>query len=334
VTLPSAIARRGPTSSRPRQPSLVADIGGTNARFALVSSTGDLGLARTLATGEHASLAAAAKAFLAAAPEKARPAAAAIAVASPVTGDRVDMTNHPWSFSIRALKRSLGLAALQVVNDFAAIARAIPELGPDDSTNVGGGAPVADRPIGIIGPGTGLGVAGLVVAKGHWHVLDTEGGHATLPAATAREAEIIAVLRDRFGHVSAERAISGPGLVHLYEAIATLEGADAASFGPSDVLARGRAGTDPLCAEALATFCAMLGTVAGNLALSLGALGGVYVAGGMVPRLGSWFASSPFRPRFEDKGRFRDYQRKIPTRVVTHPNPGLLGLAAMLRERG
>jgi glucokinase len=285
-----------------------------------------------LATSDHPSLAAAAASFLKGAGSEPRPAAAAFAVACPVTGDRIDLTNHPWSFSIRALKRSLRLRELRVVNDFAAVAHAIPALGAKDRVKVGGGAPVPNHPVAIVGPGTGLGVAGLVVADGHWHALDTEGGHATLPAANAREAEIVAVLRDRFGHVSAERAVSGPGLVHLYEAIATLEGADAASFTPSDVLSRGRAGTDPLCAEALATFCAMLGTVAGNLALSLGALGGVYVAGGIVPRLGSWFASSPFRARFEDKGRFKGYQRKIPTYVVTHPNPGLLGLKRLLGE--
>jgi glucokinase len=298
----------------------------------LVSPRGELGEATTFSSADHPSLAAAVDAYLDGAGATARPLAAAIAVASPVTGDRVDMTNHPWSFSIKALKRRLGLDRIRVVNDFAAIAHAIPELGPGDIAKIGGGAPAANRPVGIIGPGTGLGVAGLVIADGHWHALDTEGGHATLPAASAREAEIIALLRDRFGHVSAERALSGPGLVNLYDAIASLAGVEPASFDPSDISARGRAGSDPMCAEALTTFCAMLGTVAGNLALSLGALGGIYIAGGIVPRLGAWFASSPFRERFEDKGRFRDYQRAIPTCVITHPNPGLLGLKALLRS--
>jgi glucokinase len=291
-----------------------------------------LGEATTFSSAEHPSLAAAVTRYLENAVAKAHPDAAAIAVASPVTGDRVDMTNHPWSFSIKALKRRLGLRHLRVVNDFAAIAYAIPELERGDLVKIGGGSRVVDRPIGIIGPGTGLGVAGLVAAEGHWHAVDTEGGHATLPAADSREAEIIAVLRERFGHVSAERALSGPGLVNLYDAIAALEGAEPASFEPSDVLARGRAGSDPMCVEALATFCAMLGTVAGNLALTFGALGGIYIAGGIVPRLGAWFAKSPFRERFEAKGRFRDYQRAIPTCVITHPNPGLLGLKALLRS--
>jgi glucokinase len=295
-----------------------------------VLPSGKLSGGATVGTGDHPSLADAARSFVAGC--GAVPAAAALAVASPVTGDRVDMTNHPWSFSIRALKKALDLRTLRVVNDFDAIAHAIPQLGPKDVAKVGGGQAAPGHPIGIIGPGTGLGVAGLVVAAGHWHAMDTEGGHATLAAADAREAEVIAVLRARFGHVSAERAISGPGLVNLYEAIAALGGKEPASFGPADVLARGRAGSDPLCVEALATFCAMLGTTAGNLALSLGALGGVYIAGGIVPRLGDWFATSPFRARFEAKGRFREYQSKIPTYVVTHPNPGLLGLKALLAE--
>jgi glucokinase len=259
----------------------------------------------------------------------------AFGIATAVTGDAVRMTNHPWSFSIAALRDQLGVQRLRVLNDFEALAHAVPALGAADRHAVGGGASVPGAALAVIGPGTGLGVSGLVAdGSGGWRVIVGEGGHVTLAAASAREASILGLMRERFGHVSAERALSGPGLVNLYEAICTLDGETAEALEPAGVMARavGEGGVerDTQCAEALSTFASLLGNVAGNLALTLGARGGVFIGGGIVPRLGQRFAASPFRTRFEDKGRFRSYLEAIPTWVITAESPALLGAARAL----
>jgi glucokinase len=193
---------------------------------------------------------------------------------------------------------------------------------------------LADGALAVIGPGTGLGVSGLVAdGRGGWRVIVGEGGHVTLPAATAREASLLAVLRERFGHVSAERALSGPGLVNLYDAACRLDGEAPEALLPAQVMARSEPGTaehSVQCEEALRVFAALLGTVAGNVALTLGARGGVFIGGGIVPRLGARFATLPFRARFEDKGRFRGYLEAIPTWVITAESPALLGAARAL----
>jgi glucokinase len=232
--------------------------------------------------------------------------------------------------AVRALRETLGLTHLTVVNDFTAIAHALPHLGAADRRAVGGGEAAPDTPVALIGPGTGLGVSGLVPdGRGGWTALATEGGHVTLPATDARDMAVIDYLRGRYDHVSAERVLSGPGLVNLYEALARIEARDAAALTPAEVTARALLGDDPLCTAAVALFCGFLGTVAGDLALSLGARGGVWIAGGIVPRLGDAFAASPFRARFEAKGRFGAYLKPIPTWVVTHPYPAFPGLAAL-----
>ncbi len=258
----------------------------------------------------------------------------AFGIATPVTGDVVRMTNHPWSFSIDALRRQLGAERLRVLNDFEALAHALPVLSDADRQAVGGGATVPGAALAVIGPGTGLGVSGLVSnGQGGWCVIAGEGGHATLAAGNAREAALLAVLRERFGHASAERALSGPGLVNLYEAACRLDGESAQSLDPAQVVARSErdaANHDLQCEEAVSTFAALLGTVAGNLALTLGARGGVFIGGGIVPRLGKRFESLPFRSRFEDKGRFRSYLEAVPVWVITAPAPALLGAARAL----
>jgi len=311
-------------------PRLLADIGGTTVRFALQRGDRAAGRFVALRGEDYPDLAAAVRAYL----ERSRPARpprqAAFAIASPVDGDRVEMTNSPWSFSIRGLRRRLGLERLLVINDFTAVALAVPRLARRNLVKVGPGAAARGAPIAVIGPGTGLGVSGLIPAGGGWVPLSAEGGHVTLAPADDRESEIVARLRRRFGHVSAERAISGPGLVNLYLAIAELEGRPAVLDDPAEITRQALDGGSPLCAAALATFCALLGGCAGDLALTLGARGGVYVAGGIVPRLGEAFAGSPFRRRFEAKGRFADYLAAIPTFVVTHRSPAFLGLRALL----
>jgi glucokinase len=303
---------------------LAADIGGTHARFALVEADGSIARERSYSCRDFPAIEAAIAAYLAA--ERAAPPRAALAVASPVTGDRIAFTNSPWGFSATALSARFGWSRLHIVNDFEANALAIPLLGPGDLRRIGGGEPAAGAPAAIIGPGSGLGVAGLIRGPAGWIALPGEGGHATMPAVDDREAMVIAVLRARFGHISAERILSGPGLVHLREAIAELAGAPPAELAPAEIVAAG----DTVSGEAVEVFCAMLGTFAGNVALTLGARAGVYIAGGIVPKLGPRFAASSFRERFRAKGRFRDYLDAIPTQVVTHPVPAFVGLASVL----
>ena len=308
---------------------LIADIGGTNARFALIGADGAVSQPLALACAEFPGPAEAAEAYLRKLGSAAQPRRAAFAVASPVTGDRIAMTNHPWSFSIADVERRLALDRLTVVNDFVAVALAIPRLAAGDTVAVGDGQAVPDTPIAVLGPGTGLGVSALIPLGGGWRAIATEGGHVTMPATNDREAALLAWLRSRFGHVSAERVLSGPGLVNLYQAISALAGRQPETAEPGEVVRRGRSG-DPLAGEALTLFFGMLGAVAGDIALTYGARGGVVIAGGIVPRLLPALLQSDFRRRFEDKGRFDRYMRTIPVSVVVHPFPAFLGLQGLV----
>jgi glucokinase len=308
---------------------LIGDIGGTNARFALAEN-GWYGEIRGFIGEEYASFEAAIEAFLETLPPESRPAEAAFAIAGPVEGERISLTNHPWSFTRTGLKQRFGWDRLVVVNDFAANALSLPWLGPEDFHAVGDGETRDNAAMAILGPGTGLGVSGLLPAgEGNWVPLQGEGGHVTLSAENAREAAVIGVLRDRFGHCSAERVLSGDGLVNLYETLSGLDGLKADGLKAAQITDEAAIAANPKCREAVEMFCGMLGSVAGNLALTLGARGGVYIAGGIVPRLGQRFAASPFRRRFEEKGRFRSYLAAIPTRVIVHRNPALVALARL-----
>ena len=309
---------------------LVADIGATNARFGLVSPEKTLLQTRTLAIADHPTIAQAITTYLAEREAFPMPRQGALAIASAITGDRVAMTNHPWSFSISALKSQLGFDRLEVINDFAALALALPHLPPADRRPIGGGAPSAGAPLGVLGPGSGLGVSGLIPAGTGWIPLAGEGGHATMAPATDRENAVLDRMRRHFDHVSAERVLSGPGLINLYNTLAALDGVPSRGYMAAQITDPEIGAADPVCAEATSLFCAMLGTMAGNLALTLGARGGIYIGGGIVPRLGQRFVQSPFRARFEAKGRFSEYLAVIPTWVVTHPLPAFLGCAAVL----
>jgi glucokinase len=309
---------------------LVGDIGGTNARFGLVSRDGTILNWRTHACEHYPTIDDALAEYLHNRSGLAMPRQAAIAIASSITGDRIAMTNHPWSFSVSALRQRFGFERLEVINDFTAQALALPHLGPGDRMPVGGGTPAPRMPLAVLGPGSGLGVSGLVPNVAGWAPLTGEGGHATMPAANDRESAVIGHLRRRLDHVSAERVLSGPGLVNLYNTLTELDGVPSKGYTASQITDLGVRDKDPACAEAAAMFCAMLGTVAGNLALTLGARGGVFIAGGIVPRLGRYFVDSPFRTRFEAKGRFEAYLAAIPTFVVTHPLAAFLGCAALL----
>jgi glucokinase len=311
---------------------LVGDIGATHARFGLVSPDGKLLHSQTLADEDYSTIDDALTAFLADRGPLPLPRQGAIAIASPITGDLVAMTNHPWTFSVLALKSRFAFDRLEVINDFTALAMALPRLADGDRQAIGGGAAVARAPIGVIGPGSGLGVSGLIPSGRGWIALTGEGGHATMPPATDREGAVLERMRRHFDHVSAERALSGPGLVNLYNTLAVIDGVPAEGYTAAQITDLALRAEDSLCVEATTMFCAMLGTTAGNLALTLGARGGVYIGGGIVPRLGRLFLDSPFRERFEAKGRFRSYLEAIPTFVVTHPMPAFLGCTALLAQ--
>lgn len=310
---------------------LVADIGGTHARFALV---GDAGLIRpeTYRCADFSGPAETARAYLAQHGDGATPVRGAFAVASVLGGDRVELTNSPWSFSVEETRRALGLDRLETINDFTAVALAVPHLAPTDLLTIGGGTARPGSPVAVLGPGTGLGVSALVPCGAAWTPLEAEGGHVTMAAATARESAILDWLRQRFDHVSAERLLSGQGLVNLYQALSALSGHQAVYSTPDVISGHGLDATCPICRETVETFFAMLGTVAGNLALTVGAQGGVYLAGGILPRMAEAFRLSGFRARFEAHGRFQPYLAAIPTRLIVNPLPAFVGLAALVRS--
>ena len=311
-------------------PRLVADIGGTNARFAIIEAPGAAPTQlRSLRCAEHNGPEAALRAWLEDVGAQ-LPDLAAFGIATPIDGDAVAMTNHPWRFSVGELRAALGLGRLTVVNDFTALALSLPVLGDGDLLRVGGGEARPGAACALIGAGTGLGVSGLLPAPGGWVPLQGEGGHVTLPACSAREAAVLARLAARHGHVSAERVLSGPGLVSLHEALCGLDGAPYVERTPAQISALALTGDCRHCAEALDMFCALLGTVAGDLALTLGARGGLYIGGGIVPRLGDLFLRSAFRERFVAKGRFRPWLEQVPTWVILAPHAALTGASAAL----
>jgi glucokinase len=317
---------------------LIGDIGATNARFALLQDGVPTSI-KILPVASHASLHDAIQAYFAGLDQSGqkRPRLGAVAVAGPVTGDFLSFTNHPWSFSISGLARDLDLDHLDVINDFVAVALAVPRIGPDSRRQIGVGEPVAGAPVGIIGPGSGLGVSIVVpvdeCGSTRWVPLSGEGGHVTLSPITEREIALVAWMhRTGRAHVSAEIFISGKGLTTLYSGLCALDGVAHPSLQPADVSGRAIRGEDPIAVEAVDIFCGLLGTVAGNLALSAGARGGLYIAGGIVPKMGEFFDKSQFRPRFIAKGRMRSFLEPIPTYVVTEEFPAFLGLAELVES--
>jgi glucokinase len=310
---------------------LVADIGATNTRLALVEPGGAVTRVSVVATAAAPDLADIVEDYIADEAGGTRPAAAVLAIAAPVTGDEVTLTNFPWTFSVEDLRRRLKLERLRVINDFVANAYSLPHLGADERMQIGGGEPVPGTPRGVLGPGSGLGVSAIVPGEGGTLIpIRGEGGHVTMAAADEREGAVLDLMRRRFDHVSAERVLSGPGILNLYNALCEISGEPQEQFTPAQITDVKIGEEHPRAREATEMFCAMLGTVAGNLALTLGGRGGIYIAGGIVPRFGARFAESRFRERFEAKGRFRDYLSAVPTYVVTRPIPALLGAAKLL----
>ncbi|HYD79599.1 MAG TPA: glucokinase [Paucimonas sp.] len=330
---PAPPARTGRNTAFPR---LLADIGGTNARFALELEDGRIAAVGVLPCKAYATLPDALRAYRqspeAAALGAARARLAAFAIANPVDGDEVAMTNHHWRFSIEALRREFDFASLLVVNDFKALAMALPRLGARDLRQVGGGCAKPRGVLGLVGVGTGVGVSALVPAGDGWSALDSEGGHATFTPANEREVAILRHAWRHHPHVSAERLLAGIGLDIMYRALAELAGVKAEDLSVPQILERGLNGGCTVCAQTIECFCDILGTLAGNVALTFGAKGGIYIGGGIVPRLGERFLHSGFRKRFEQKGRLSAYLAEIPTYVITAEYPAFLGVAALLEQ--
>ncbi len=312
-------------------PRLVADIGGTNARFALETSYHVFEKTEVLPCNDYPTLVDAVKEFFKRAgnPEVKH---AAVAIANPIVGDWVQMTNHHWAFSIETTRQALHLETLLFLNDFTAQALAITQTADSDLVQIGGLQPVENAPKAVIGPGTGLGVSGLIPSPAGYVPLAGEGGHTSFPPFDDAEVMIWQYAKKKFGHVSAERFLSGAGLVLIYEALAEREGVKRQKLTPAEISERALSGHFPLCRLTLDIFCAMLGTVASNLALTLGARGGVYLCGGIIPRFIDYFKHSPFRNRFESKGRFDAYLAAIPVYVVLSQYPGITGAAVALES--
>ena len=312
-------------------PYLVGDIGGTNARFARAGN-GRLGPVTRLATRDFAGPLEAIRAFLErdAAPDA--PHAAALGWAGPVDGPTARLTNAGWTIDTARLAPESGIGDIVLVNDFEAVAWGLRDLADADLHRVGGGRSVAGAPLAVLGAGTGLGVAACLPGPDRAAVVGGEGGHVTMAACTDDEARMLAAFRREAGHVSAETLLCGDGLVRLHDWFNAESGGAAPDRDAAAVTAAALEGC-PVSRRALDAFCAMFGTVAGNVALTLGARGGVYVAGGIIPRMREYFAASQFRPRFEAKGRYGNYMKEIPTWIVLHPEPAFLGLTRLLGDR-
>lgn len=320
-----------------QSPRLLADVGGTNARFALEMADGGIQAVSVLPCKAYANLAEAMRTYIDSEPVaafgKGAIRHAAIAIANPVDGDQIKMTNHHWEFSIEAVRAELDFETFLVVNDFTALARALPHLASDQKHQVGGGIAREKAVIGLLGAGTGLGVSGMIPVNSDWIALCSEGGHVTFAPSDEREIAILRFAWREFAHVSAERLLSGVGLELIFRALADRAGVQAEALTAPEITRRGLAGECAICDETIDCFCAMLGTIAGNLAITLGAQGGIYIGGGIVPRFGERFEKSAFRQRFEQKGRFSAYLAQIPTFVITAEFPAFLGVSAILSEK-
>ena len=317
---------------------LIGDIGGTHARFGLSPVGGsriaeeDLVAVKILKGAHYATLVDAVRGYLSGLNEFAVPTVGCIALAGPVTGSSVSLTNMAWRFSRQDLRDALDLSALTLINDYCALANAVPFLGKNGVIKIGRGVPVDDKVLAVVGPGSGLGVSGLVPTPSGPVAISSEGGHISFAPFDEFESQVAGLLRNRFERISNERVLSGPGIENLYQAIAKLRGHSRHDLSVPEICRKAVTGTCEVCHETLERFCGILGGVAGDIALAMGAKGGIYIAGGIVPRFIDFLEKSTFRRRFEEKGRFHQYMASIPTYVMTSRHPGLLGAAVVLNQ--
>jgi glucokinase len=328
----SALAMMDGSAPNAIERTVLADVGGTNVRFAILTE-GQLGPIEHMAVCGHASFADALAKFLARQTDRAVTRRALFGVAGVVKGDRCSLTNNSWVVDAAELRAHFGFTDVHIINDFEAIAWSLPHLTSDDISKIGGREPTVGAPMVVLGPGTGLGMAAYVPhAKGAL-VLHSEGGHATIPSGSLREDSIIENLRQQFAHVSAERVLSGHGLENIYRAIASIDARTVPERGAAEITQAALDGSCTTSRAALDAFCAMLGDVAGNFALSFGAEGGVYIAGGIASHIHDFLPRSPFRTRFDSKGPMRRYVEAIPVYQVLHEDPAFIGLRSLALQR-
>ncbi len=318
---------------------LIADIGGTNIRLAQADEQCDAKFTdiETYRCGNFSSLIEVIALYIESKNITDTCINACLAIACPTDNDIISMTNLPWQFSQQELIKKLNLNSLTMINDYTAIAMAIPLLSDSQKVKIGGGETVTDKPIAVCGPGTGLGVAHLVpvsiAGKSQWHCFSGEGGHVDFAAVDDLDVKILQYLRTIKERVSYEQLLSGYGLEQIYQAICSIGGNDEGKLSAADISQQAVAGNCTLCQQALAQFCKVLGSFAGNLALTLNCQGGVYIAGGIAPRFIDFIKNSDFRARFEAKGRLSHIPVQSPTYIITEDQPGLLGAAAFLLQR-
>ncbi len=311
---------------------LLSDVGGTNVRFAVLAD-GVIGPIEHFAVARYARFSDALAAYLTRQNDSAAIRGALFAVAGVVDGERCLLTNNQWIVDAAELRARFGFADVRLTNDFEAVAWSLPKLTGQDLRQLGGGNANPDSPMLAIGPGTGLGVAAFVPDGGQGRVLKSEGGHATLPSGSIREDAIISALRQSLGHVSAERVLSGPGLQNLYRTIAVLDALTVPERSAREITQAAIVESCAVSRAALDTFCAVLGEVAGNFALAFGARGGVFIGGGIVPRIRDYLPGSQFRPRFDAKGRMSAYVQAIPVYLILHDDPAFIGLQSLAARR-
>ncbi|MFT5636649.1 MAG: glucokinase [Cognaticolwellia sp.] len=311
---------------------IIADIGGTNMRVAQVDAKGSIANITIYACADYTSLAEVLTDFITQQQLVGKNVNACLAIACPVDKDLIVMTNLPWQFLQTQLKAELQFNELVLINDFTAIAHAIPNLSKDQKVQIGVGDVIENKPISICGAGTGLGVANLIAVDSGWHSLSGEGGHVDFAPVGQQEIAILQYLSKKYSRVSSEQLLSGLGIEQIYQALSFEKNGETTILPAKEITEKALSGNCSLSVETLEQFCRILGSFAGNLALTLGSYGGVYIAGGIVPRFIEFFANSEFRKRFEAKGRLSSFNQSIPTFVVTEEQPGLLGASAYLNQ--
>lgn len=307
---------------------LLADIGGTYARFALAAGR-TIGPIWSTEVGTRPDVKDAIGDFLKTEGQQAEIDGALLATAGPVQGGRCQLTNAAWIVDEEEIANAFAIPWVRVVNDLEAVAAGLADLPSEQTRLIGSGTGIPGAPMAIVAPGTGLGIACLFPGPGGRCVLPSEGGHATLAGVDEPSDAVIAFLRRRFGRASAERILSGPGLSNLHQAILSLQGGASSIRKPGEITASAFDGSSSVCRAAVDMFCALLGAVAGDVALMFGARGGVFIGGGVVPRFVEHLSRSAFRQQFEAKGRLEPYVARIPTRVILHPNPAFVGLISL-----
>jgi len=312
---------------------LIADIGGTNLRIGTTSPEGSIDNLKLYQCGSFSGLSEIVQDYLTGFDTSSVKINACFAIACPVDNDLISMTNLPWEFSKKELQQTLNLSTMYFINDYTAIAHAVPALNDSQKIQIGTGDVVEHKPISICGPGTGLGVANVVYSNGQWISLGGEGGHVDFAPVDETETEIFNFLSKKYNHVSYEQLLSGLGIEQIYQALMSIKGLEPEALEAKDITARAVNNDCDVCKESVDKFCEILGSFAGNLSLTLASFGGVYIAGGIVPRFIEYVQNSNFRSRFEAKGRFESFNQSIPTFVITEPQPGLIGASAYLCQQ-